>query len=122
MVDGGSKLNAERDFISAMLSDEPACNGKSNGAAPMPNFLFEFGDTCPPGGCISGCGDPQQCNPKCCCRHQCTHGQVCAANCPACVGNGYFGLYRTPGYATVGFPPEAKFNPAPSLMCPAAGK
>jgi hypothetical protein len=121
MTDGSSKLNAERDFIAAMLNDEPECNGKTN-AAPMPNFLFEFGDTCPPGGCISGCGDPQQCNPKCCCRHQCGDGAVCAPNCPSCLGNGYFGVYRTPGYATIGFPPEPKFNPPPSLMCPGPGK
>jgi hypothetical protein len=121
MRGGKDRLKAERDFIAAMLSEEPACNGKTNDT-PIPDFLFEYGDTCPPGGCISGCGDPAQCNPKCCCRHQCSDGAVCAAGCPSCDGNGYFGLYHTPGYATVGFPPVSKFDPATSLMCPAAGK
>ncbi len=89
---------------------------------PFPDFLFEFGDVCPPGGCLAGCGDPQQCSYNCCCQHQCSAQAVCGAGCPACVGNGYFGLFHTPGYGTDGFPPEPKFDPMPSLLCPASQK
>jgi hypothetical protein len=119
MANGESRLNAERDFVAAMLGDEPACSGKPDAAAPMPNFLFEFADSGPTSGCISGCGDPARCNPRCCCKHQCSDNAICAPGCPSCFGNGYFGLYRTPGYATAGFPPEPKFEPMPSLLCPA---
>ncbi len=118
----GVLLAAERDFVQAMLQDEPACKGQSNPAAPFPNFLFEYGDVCPPGGCLAGGADPLSCNSKCCCHHQCSDHAVCSAGCPACTGNGYFGLYRTPGYATAGFPPEPKFDPMPSLLCPASQK
>jgi hypothetical protein len=120
MAEAAVQLKAENDFVQAMMQAEPACNGKSNPATPFPNFLFEFGDTCPPGGCIAGCGDPIQCNAECCCHHRCSDNKRCSAGCPACFGNGYFGLYHTPGYATVGFPPEPKFSPTPSLMCPAS--
>jgi hypothetical protein len=122
MAHEDTKLKAESDFVQAMLAAEPACNGKPNPAAPFPNFLFEFGDTGPPGGCMAGCGDPVQCNPRCCCKHQCSDQAICKPGCPACFGNGYFGLYRTPGYGTAGFPPDSKFDPPPTLLCPAAQK
>lgn len=111
-------LKAERDFIAAMVAAQPACSGQPNPAAPFPSFLFEFADTGPAEGCLSGCGDPLRCNPSCCCRHRCSGGAICAPDCPSCFGNGYFGLYRTPDYRTVGFPPQPKFNPMPSLLCP----
>lgn len=117
---GDGKLQAERDFVRAMLGDEPACKGKRDGAAEIPDFLFEFGDSCPPGGCLTGCGDREQCNPECCCKHRCSETAKCSPNCPnTCFGNGYFGLYHTPHYGTAGFPPEPKFDPVPSLLCPA---
>ena len=114
-------LQAENDFVAAMVKAEPACNGQRN-PTPLPNFLFEFGDVCPPQGCIAGCGDPQRCNPTCCCQHKCSAAIRCDAGCPACVGNGYFGLFHTPNYGTSGFPPEPKLDPMPSLMCPASAK
>ncbi|HKD68984.1 MAG TPA: hypothetical protein VKB84_19225 [Candidatus Binataceae bacterium] len=114
-------LKAEKDFVNAMVADEPLCKGQPNPTAPFPNSLFEFTDVCPPGGCLAGCGDPRECSYECCCRHNCTGSYVCSSNCPKCIGNGYFGLFRTPGYATVGFPLEPKFDPTPSLLCPAAG-
>jgi hypothetical protein len=117
----GAMLKAEADFISAMLKAEPACNGQRN-ATPFPDFLFEFGDVCPPQGCLAGCGDPHLCDPTCCCRHRCSAEIRCEQGCPACIGNGYFGLFNTPGYSTNGFPPEPKLDPMPSLMCPAASK
>ncbi len=115
-------LQAERDYLPAMIEDEPACKGQPNPTAPFPDFLFEFGDACPAAGCLAGGADPISCNPKCCCKHECSDNAVCSADCPPCVGNGYFGLYHTPGYGTAGFPPEAKFDPMPSLLCPAAQK
>jgi hypothetical protein len=113
-------LQAERDYVPAILEDEPACNGQSNPTAPFPDFLFAFNDACPAGGCLAGGADSINCNPRCCCRHECSDHAKCAAGCPPCVGNGYFGLYHTPAYGTSGFPPEPKFNPMPSLLCPAA--
>ncbi len=115
-------LEAERDYVPAMLEDEPVCKGRSNPTAPFPDFLFEFNDACPAGGCLAGGADPISCNPKCCCHHECSDKAMCGADCPPCIGNGYFGLYRTPDYGTAGFPPEPKFNPMPSLLCPAAQK
>jgi hypothetical protein len=47
---------------------------------------------------------------------------MCAAECPRCIGNGYFGLFHAADYGTEGFPPQPKFNPMPSLLCPAAPK
>jgi hypothetical protein len=114
-----SRLKAEREFVQAMLSDQRACKGQTDGTDAIPNFLFEFGDACPPAGCITGCGDPAQCNYDCCCKHKCSGAKKCAAGCPSCLGNGYFGLYHTPHYSTAGFPPEPKFDPTPSLLCPA---
>ena len=115
-------LKAEDDFVAAMLKAEPACNGKTN-PTPFPDFLFEFGDVCPPQGCLAGCGDPARCNPACCCsQHKCSDTMRCDAGCPACVGNGYFGLFHTPNYGTSGFPPEPKLDPMPSLMCPVSAK
>jgi hypothetical protein len=105
-----------------MLGSEPACNGKPNPTAPIPNFLFEFVDVCPPGGCLAGCGDPHRCSYNCCCEHNCSATEMCAAECPRCIGNGYFGLFHAADYGTEGFPPQPKFNPMPSLLCPAAPK
>jgi hypothetical protein len=116
------RLNAEREFVQAMVSNQPACRNQSDGSAALPDFLFEFGDAGPAGGCITGCGDPAQCNFNCCCKHQCSDNAKCSAGCPSCFGNGYFGLYHTPHYATAGFPPEPKFDPTPSLLCPAQQK
>jgi len=118
MANGDVLLKAERDFIAAMIASQPECKGRPNPAAPFPSFLFEFADTGPPGGCLSGCGDPKRCRPKCCCKHQCKGTVVCTPECPSCFGNGYFGLYHTPGYRTAGFPPDPKFDPTPSLLCP----
>lgn len=117
----GIMRKAEADFVAAMLKAEPACNGGRN-PTPFPDFLFEFGDVCPPQGCLAGCGDPQRCDVNCCCRHRCSSEVRCDQGCPACIGNGYFGLFNTPGYGTSGFPPEPKLDPMPSLMCPAAAK
>ncbi len=112
-------LKAEREFVNAMIADEPSCKGQPAATAPFPNTLFEFSDVCPPGGCLAGCGDPRECSYECCCKHHCTDTLICGANCPRCLGNGYFGLYHSPGYATAGFPLEPKFDPTPSLLCPA---
>jgi hypothetical protein len=112
-------LNAEEDFVRAMVQGEPSCKGQPK-PTPFPDFLFEFLDVCPPGGCLGGCGDPRQCSYNCCCKHKCSAQEVCGASCPLCVGNGYFGLYHTPGYGTDGSPLEPKFDPMPSLLCPAA--
>jgi hypothetical protein len=117
----GDMLKGEADFVAAMVKAEPACNGERN-PTPFPDFLFEFGDVCPPQGCLAGCGDPQRCDPTCCCQHRCSDEVRCDQGCPACVGNGYFGLFNTPGYGTAGFPPEPKLDPMPSLMCPAAAQ
>jgi hypothetical protein len=122
MAADDNMLKAEGDFVHAMIRAEPVCNGQPNPTAPFPNFLFEFADSCPPGGCLAGCGDPRQCSYACCCEHNCSVTAICNAGCPACVGNGYFGLFHTPGYGTSGFPPEPKLDPTPSLMCPAAAK
>ena len=122
MMDARAQLKAGNDFVRTMVRSQAACDGIAGSPAPFPDFLFEFGDTCPAGGCISGCGDPLQCNPDCCCKHQCTSEKICSPGCPECLGNGYFGLYHTPGYTTVGFPPVAKFNPTPSLLCPTSGQ
>ncbi|HEY2104278.1 MAG TPA: hypothetical protein VGH29_00740 [Candidatus Binataceae bacterium] len=118
----GPRLHAEQDFVNAMLGSEPACNGKPNPTAPIPNFLFEFVDVCPPGGCLAGCGDPHRCSYNCCCEHNCSATEMCAAECPRCIGNGYFGLFHAADYGTEGFPPQPKFDPMPSLLCPAAPK
>lgn len=118
----GVLLQAEEDFVKAMLNSEPACNGKPNPTAPFPNFLFEFVDVCPAGGCLPGCGDPRRCSYNCCCEHNCSATEVCAADCPRCIGNGYFGLFHAPAYGTEGFPPQPKFSSMPSLLCPATNK
>lgn len=112
-------LKAENDFVAAMVKAEPTCNGQAN-PTPFPDFLFEYSDVGPAQGCLAGCGDPARCNPACCCsQHKCSPTVRCEPGCPACTGNGYFGLVRTPGYRTSGFPPELKLDPMPSLMCPA---
>jgi hypothetical protein len=60
----------------------------------FPTFLFAYSDVCPATGCLPGCdtaGLPNE-------------------------GNGYFGIFHTAGYLTMG-DPVAKFTP-PSLACP----
>ncbi len=113
-------LDAERDFVDAMVGAQPACNSRPNPAAPFPNFLYEFEDVGPATGCMAGCGDRRRCSYNCCCKHVCSANQRCEPDCPRCVGNGYFGLYHAPGYGTDGFPPVPKFAPMPSLLCPAS--
>jgi|GEM_PF-1885073 len=56
-------------------------------------FLFAFVDACPMGGCQAGCSSTTT------------------------AGNGYFGLYHTDMYNTMGSL-EAKYNPLPVLTCP----
>ncbi len=118
MANHDTLLKAERDYIGAMLAAQPQCRGTSDPAAPLPSFLFEFADTGPREGCLSGCSDRKRCYPSCCCKHRCSATAICAPECPSCFGNGYFGLFHTPGYRTAGFPPEPKFDPMPSLLCP----
>jgi hypothetical protein len=122
MVKKASLLRGEEDFVDAMLRAQPACNGRANPTAPFPNFLFEYVDVCPAEGCLAGCGDPNRCSYNCCCKHVCSDTEMCAADCPRCIGNGYFGLFHAPDYGTEGFPPEPKFDPMPSLVCPASRK
>jgi hypothetical protein len=57
-------------------------------------FLFAFVDACPMGGCLAGCS-----------------GSATTA------GNGYFGLYHTDMYNTMGSL-TAKYDPLPTLTCP----
>lgn len=58
------------------------------------SFYFAFVDACPMGGCLAGCS-----------------GSATTA------GNGYFGLYNTDMYNTMGAL-EAKYDPLPTLTCP----
>ena len=55
-------------------------------------FLFAFVDACPMGGCLAGCSGE------------------------SIFGNGYFGLYFTDGYDTMGAL-TAKYSPLPTLTC-----
>ena len=56
-------------------------------------FLFAFVDACPMGGCQAGCTSSTT------------------------AGNGYFGLYHTEMYDTMGSL-SAKYSPLPTLTCP----
>ena len=56
-------------------------------------FLFAFVDACPMSGCLAGCDSTPV------------------------SGNGYFGLYFTDGYDTMGALTE-KYSPLPTLTCP----
>lgn len=88
-VYGQQQVPNEQSYINQVVSS--TCQSQVSG--PLAPFLFEFGDVCPPGGCLPGCaGEPQE-------------------------GNGYFGMYFTQGYQTKG-PLTAKFTPLPSLTCP----
>ncbi len=79
----------EQSYIGQVVT--ATCSSQVTG--PLAPFLFEFGDVCPPGGCLPGCaGQPQE-------------------------GNGYFGMYYTQGYQTKGSL-VPKFTPLPSLTCP----
>jgi hypothetical protein len=57
------------------------------------SFLFAFVDACPKGGCLAGCDSTPV------------------------SGNGYFGLYHTDMYNTMGSL-TAKYSPLPPLTCP----
>lgn len=58
------------------------------------SFLFAFVDACPMGGCKAGCSSSD-----------------------TTAGNGYFGLYHTDMYDTMGSL-TAKYSPLPTLTCP----
>jgi len=88
-VYGQQQVTNEQSFIEQLVNS--TCQSRVSG--PLAPFLFEFGDVCPPGGCLAGCsGQPNE-------------------------GNGYFGIFYTQGYGTEG-PLETKFTPSPSLACP----
>ena len=70
----------------------------------VPTFLFAFADACPAGGCCAGCAASTTCT-----------GTSCSGL--PIEGNGYFGLYYTDGYQTMGSP-VPKYSSMPSLVCP----
>lgn len=83
-------LRYEQRFIGALKA--AACSTQS--PSGFPTFLFAYSDVCPASGCLAGCGGTPP---------------------PPLEGNGYFGIFHTRNYMTMG-PAVAKFTP-PSLAC-----
>jgi hypothetical protein len=83
-----TRVNDEQIFIKNLKS--ATCRKSS--FSGLPTFLFAYSDVCPAGGCAAGCsGEPVE-------------------------GNGYFGIFYTQDYMTMG-PLVSKFATVPTLAC-----
>lgn len=83
-----TRLNDEQSFIKDLKS--ATCGQVSQSG--FPTFLFAYSDVCPASGCAPGCnGGPLE-------------------------GNGYFGIFHTLNYQTMGAL-VPKFSPVPTLAC-----